>query len=309
MNGGRSKATRNSLAGVFVGLSVSADEETARLGFDEAIVNNVIRQLAESLVALDAGLVLGHDWRPGGVMHEVLRLAIDRRASQRSPEPTLRNVLPWPDQPAMAEDERAELAEFITIELGGLPPALESRAVPKPAKSSDAYRYLRARGLTWMREKLIEIQSACICMGGRTTGAQGRYPGVVEELLLAVKARRPIYVSRLFGGACAQVVDALRGETDSPPAEFAPTDGDVRRAYEAFAPRWEPDEPAAAIDGAGIWHALRKIGVRGIAARNGLTVAQNEALFDASSVDAVLHFVVRGLLRLRTTLRLRRTKG
>jgi len=47
--------------------------------------------------------------------------------------------------------------------------------------------------------------------GGRTSGAAGRYPGVIEEAFLALRASKPLYLAGILGGATRQVIDAIEG--------------------------------------------------------------------------------------------------
>lgn len=89
----------------------------------------------------------------------------------------------------------------------------------------------------------------------------------------------------MIGGATAQVIAALR---QAPmPANF----GQPRHEGERAAPRV-------------IWNRLMAIGMTGLARHNGLSEAENEALFKATNMAQILEAVVLGLSRLRTAGRL-----
>src|SRR5690606_12847315 len=109
------------------------------------------------------------------------------------------NLVPWPDEPELSEPERTALAAHLAVEPAGLPPALVPHAATA-ARGSTERCYLRARGLTHLRRRLTATTNARLCIGGKLGGSQGRYPGIVEEALLAIEAKQPLYVSGLFGG-------------------------------------------------------------------------------------------------------------
>src|ERR1700751_2349303 len=96
-------------------------------------------------------------------------------------QPLLRNFLPWPDKPFLSELDLERLSTTLRVEPVGLPSELTTFASDPvlPHRDDDVYRYLRARGLTFLRHKLNEVCDVRVCLGGRRTGAQGRYPGVI----------------------------------------------------------------------------------------------------------------------------------
>jgi hypothetical protein len=50
------------------------------------------------------------------------------------------------------------------------------------------------------------------CVGGGRFGSAGRYPGVIEEALLAVRDNKPLYLASFLGGASEQIVEAIEGK-------------------------------------------------------------------------------------------------
>jgi hypothetical protein len=65
--------------------------------------------------------------------------------------------------------------------------------------------------LTVTREKMVSDSDALVALGGRLTGFQGVFPGVVEECYSAMRASKPLYLIGGFGGAAAAVVDLISG--------------------------------------------------------------------------------------------------
>src|SRR5262249_52426005 len=72
-----------------------------------------------------------------------------------------------------------------------------------------AHRYVRARSLTVMREAMVAETDARILLGGRVSGHQGKYPGILEEAALTL-GRRPIFLIGAFGGCTRLIIRALR---------------------------------------------------------------------------------------------------
>ena len=66
--------------------------------------------------------------------------------------------------------------------------------------------------LTLMRKELTDIMDKKIAIGGKITGFSGFNPGVYEEIYLAVKAKKPIFLIGGFGGVVEKVIDLLNGK-------------------------------------------------------------------------------------------------
>jgi hypothetical protein len=127
-----------------------------------------------------------------------------------------------------------------------------------------------AHGLTAMRRFVTRECDARVVMGGRRAGFRGRMPGVLEEALIALEARRPLYVLGGFGGCAGDVAEwlGLRGPSQ------AVTSGDAA-----------PEVPEAFVRfSASDLH-------------NGLTVDENRALASTAHIDQAVTLVLRGLAR------------
>jgi hypothetical protein len=118
--------------------------------------------------------------------------------------PPILNLLPWPDATRIDHEVLLRLHQIIDIRSAGLPEGLVE-AAPRAAGDRDLWRYLRSRGLTHLRRRMTEECAARVCLGGRESGYKGRYPGVLEEALLAFEARRPVYLVGLLGGVAERL--------------------------------------------------------------------------------------------------------
>lgn len=289
------------LSGMRVGLSISESHDSIQAGYPEWQVNHVTVQLVAALFGQGAGVVFGHDWRDDGVMDAVYAFARAMQAATpgdgEKEDPLLRNLLPWPDQPRLTPMEQKELGSTLRIEEAGLPTELQPYA-PEAATSRRLYTYLRSRGLTHLRQRLNETTNARLCCGGRTSSFQGRYPGIIEEALLAVHTGKPLFLVGLLGGATAQVIGALQGEA---PPEASQTRSEIRATYEN-PPARESDEKTWAdriVNEAEVWELFRTAGVQEIAARNALSTEENLELFRSPSFERIVELLLIGLRRLR----------
>jgi len=295
------------LAGLSVGLSISESDDSAQRGFPKWQVNRVTLQVTAALLGQGAGVVFGHDWRDDGVMEAVYGFArqmqppdpISPEEGHRAGQPLLVNLLPWPDEPTLSKEERAQLASTLRVERAGLPrELLDFTAKVRGSADGSYYAYLRARALTHLRHRLDEFCQARFCLGGRRGGSQGRFPGVIEEALLSVQKRRPLYLAGLLGGATRQVIDAIEGRPM--PKEFCPPT-QLLKLFDA--PPWPENDPATLPDREAdpkqVWMTFRETGINGLAEQNGLDEKENDELFHTPVLDRAIQLVLAGLARLK----------
>jgi hypothetical protein len=303
------KPIHRALAGCAVNLSISESDDSSKLGFPDWQVNRVTVQVVAALFGQGATLVFGHDWRDDGVMEAVCGFAqqvqspvpIPAEEAESSGDPMLRNILPWPDTPFLAKDRLESLGSVLKIEQAGLPVQLaqvaeQAKATPK----SNLYMYVRARGLTFLRYRLNDICNARLCIGGRLSKFQGRYPGVIEEAILAFRSDKPLYLIGLLGGAVKQLGEALEGKPV--PADFCST-AMVKAVYQN--PPVEEDDPTTlvdrTIDPEAIWNELKDGGLAKLSQINKLTPQENQLLLHTQAFDQAMELVLKGLSALHSS--------
>lgn len=305
------------LAGCVVNVSISESDDSTKRGFPEWQVNRVTLQTVSALFGQGATVVFGHDWREDGVMDAVYGFARQMQPPvPLSPEDVeatgqqlLINLLPWPDTPFLdrrdpERRDRERLSSTLRVESAGLPEILQywDNDARKAGPQSDLYQYLRARGLTFLRHRLNEICHARLCLGGRRSGSAGRYPGVIEEALLALRSSKPLYLAGLLGGAAQQIVEAI--EENEMPDDFCPPP-QVEALY-TEPPVRESDDPETLrdrdIDRAAVWKEFAGAGHKTIAEANRLTIKENEELSHTPVLDRVIELVLISLSRLRPDL-------
>jgi SLOG cluster2 len=182
------------LIGCTVGLSISESEDSTGRGFPPWQVNRVTLQVVAALFGQGAGVIFGHDWREDGVMEAVHGFArqmqsplpLSHNEAGAAGQPLLQNLLPWPDTPHLSQQDLDRLRSTLRVEMAGLPEELKPHqdAALGADPNSSLYRYMRARGLTHLRHRLNVECNARLCIGGRTSGSAGRFPGVIDQRTL-----------------------------------------------------------------------------------------------------------------------------
>ena len=299
------------LAGYSLSLSISENEDSTAQGFPDWQVNRLTLQLTAALFGQGVSILFGHNWRDDGVMQAVhgfaqqaqppIRLSKDENSAE--PQPLLLNCLPWPDNPYLylSVEELEMLKPTLSITAMGLPQELESVRDKALSEGPDSrlYRYVRARALTVARKRLTELADARLCIGGRRSKTEGRYPGILEESLLALRVKKPLYLSGVLGGITKDIINAVEGQN---PFAFHPTPIDdlelfTKPPIKEIDPKTQEDRES---DVASVWQLFRSMGESEIARRNGLTEEENREMFHSDVVDHVIRLVLTGLGRLRT---------
>ena len=181
------------LEGMVVGISISEAEDLATTGFTAADVSLVTVELCRRLVALGAQVVLGHQWRPGGIMEQVTRFAqAYHMESGGSGQPIVHNLMAWPDRASLSDFDREQLQDLVRIY--------------EPEEPLG-----RAEALTAMRHQITRIANARVCLSGKMESYGGSMPGVIEEAFLSIDQEQPVYISAMMGGAAAALVEWIRG--------------------------------------------------------------------------------------------------
>ena len=69
-----------------------------------------------------------------------------------------------------------------------------------------------AKNLTKMRKIITKEMDIKIAVGGKITGFTGFYPGVLEEVYLALKENKPVILIKGFGGIVDKIIEFINGK-------------------------------------------------------------------------------------------------
>jgi len=287
------------LAKLRVGLSVAGNaEELARYGFTPAGMNRYTMRLTRALLAEGAYLAFGHDWRPDGVMEAITSLAFDyhRLPEPGQERPLILNLVPWPRKRSNVDaDLLLRLEGTVKVEPVDLPDelqGLEEKALQLKS-GSEEYRYLEARGLTQLRRQLELHCNARVAMGGKLTRYSGRLPGIVEEVLFALRSHHPVYLAGLLGGAARALGRViLYGEDPEPIFRDLPLEELYRQRA---TPATQDALDDASLDREALEQELRSDEIRARLLDNGLTEEENRQLLDSTLEEETILLILKGL--------------
>ena len=218
---------------------MSESSDIARWGMDELHQTQTMLELSRHLLIRGASLAYGGHLGEPGYTRKLFEL-VRSHNSQDGVEPFQRivNHYGWP-LPALTTSTIAEFKQVATIVRIQRPDGVEESLHPDfvaepvffPGNKSAEHRYAWCRGMTEMRafqaDRSRSQVIARIVLGGtfektvkvaaegtiKESWYSGRMPGVLEEVLLSIKAGQPVFLIGAFGGATKLVIDLLQGKS------------------------------------------------------------------------------------------------
>jgi len=303
-----------SLRGKKIALSLSESTDLARFGYEQVHLESAMLELNRYLLLKGTTLAYGGHLGSDGYTASLAELVRSHNSLEGvKPVDRLEVYLGWPIP--LSTDLKAHYKEMARIQRIARPvdidESLHSDLVAEPEQfipgdQSAVHRYAWARGMSEMRRQETTDCVARIVLGGKfglTLAAQeqsgkqekwyvSRIPGVLEEVMLSVKAQQPVFLIGAFGGVAGLVIDLLEGKERpemswdyQKQAPFAP---EMRELYAARNQAWW-DYPAMVDE-------LRQRGISGINPL--LSEAEHKELFHTRDVAHMIELIVRGLQKL-----------
>jgi SLOG cluster2/TIR domain len=289
-----------------VGISISNSPDLALRGFGlpklanekeaplSAHLRDAMGEFARFLLAAGTTLAYGGDLRGGGFTEVLFELVAAYRSMSGEQTPPVQSYLAWPLYLDLSKEQESDWSGLVEFHRIPAPADLGLDPAVKIAPRTPENRMAWARSLTAMRQRMnVEIH-ARLLMGGQTRGL-GKYPGLVEEALLAMRARKPVYLIGAFGGAAEAIIEAIHG---SKPAaltfDYQAADPAARAAIDLYNAKIPPGEES--IDYHALTTEFETAGIAGL--NNGLDADDNERLFTTTHLPEMVALVLRGLGRL-----------
>jgi hypothetical protein len=287
------------LGGKRIGISISDSADLGALGMNDTVVKLAYVEMTRHLLAHGATVAYGGDHREEGFAQVLFDLV--QTYARGGPDLGKRtiNYLAWPLHLTLKKKQRTKLLDVATIVAMPLEDELKDAfgLDPKVFLNPDTteHRYVWARCLTRMRERMRGEIDVRLVLGGQTDHFKGRYPGIAEEALLSLG--KPIYLLGGFGGCARDLIEAVDGKiperlTRDYQCGRAGHHKDYKDLYDDYNARHGDDS----IDYGALCGAFAEKGVAGLA--NGLGEAENRTLFATDDIDEMIALVLRGLVRL-----------
>ena len=291
-------SNRDNLSKVRVGISIS-DVKGDSFSSYHLHPDHLIRlaqDLARHLLARSATLLYGGDLRTDGFTEFILDEASILKDRIGDTQPHVENHLAWPlyvsDQEIVTW--RARFREVMDTVEYGIPDDVSggiSQDVFLPP-DNPKNKYIWSRCLTEMREKSISNSTVRICAGGKVSGYKGKMPGVLEEVILALNAEKPVFLLGAFGGVVGDICTVIL-DNEVPDS--------LTENWQIFHNEDYSDLQKIArsnghyCDYDSVVNTLKRINLSKLSAQVGLTELEYKRLMLSPFIDECTYLILKGL--------------
>lgn len=293
-----SPTDRTVFESINVGISISEPNDAAIIGknLPRDQLTRLAQDVARHILARSGQLHYGGGLRPSGFTEFILDEAVALSNRQISDTIFVHNHLAWPLYQDGEELKRwiANYGDILRTECVPIPEDVIGSVdvsqflSPKDTES----QYVWSRCLTEMRMALTKELDAQVCVGGRLSGYKGKLPGVLEEIILAIKNNLPTYVLGAFGGVASEFANFLSTQ-NFPDAFTEAWQVDVNQGYGELQRR--AGDAGHAADYEEIASILEKIDIPSLAALSGLSCDEYTRLLNTPFIDECVHLIIKGL--------------
>ncbi len=282
------------LKGKTIGVSISESDNLNELGYGVAHLKDAMIEMARYILALGGKLAYGGDMRQGGFTELMFDLLAYYKADKElAPYERFYSYLAWPLSLNLTPEKEAELRLNVSFKKTAPPTDLSianTGEFLKPDSSENLYVWSRC--LTKMREEMELACNARVFIGGRTKGFKGKCPGILEELLIAIQNKHPVYLIGAFGGITRDIIDALNdAKSDSFSDEFYFDNAEYKEMFTFYNSKHLSNK----IDYNEYFLILKKMNFKGISETNGLTELENKRLSNTPHISEMVHLILKGL--------------
>lgn len=293
-----------------IAVSMSENEELLTLGYSAEHLNDLCLQLARSLLRLGASVAYGGILGVGNftkTLYEAARWELESHPSKNENsilKTPFVNYQPWPHYLRVTLEEVARQQDTCRYEFVG------DREVPgQPSGDKNDDNRRAAHASTRMRRWMAADCHSRIVVGGKTTKFAGLLPGIVEEALFHLEAKKPLYIVGGFGGAAGDLAKAILRRSDADPLpgslnqesrEGSVPFDDLLQAFpnanEAVKLQHDVSYEDARRSYARLHdqvNLIRKSGLRSL--NNGLDAEANASLMKSEDANEIVGSVVKGL--------------
>ena len=282
------------LKGKTIGISVSVSDNLSELGYGEVHQKDAMIEVARYIISLGGKLAYGGDLRQGGFTELLFELLAYYKADKElQPNERLFSYLSYPISTMLNDKQQAALIQNVSFKKISPPTdinVLEPKKLFEELTPENLYQW--ARCLTKMREEMETICDARIFIGGAIRKFKGKCPGILEELLIALEHKHPVYLVGAFGGITREAIEVLKGnQSDSFSEEFYFGNADYKNMVAIYNEKHSDNT----IDYKKYLATLQAIGLNGIAELNGLSEDENLRLTNTPHISEVVYLILKGL--------------
>lgn len=280
-----------------IGVSVSepSDEDLIGIGQNSSLLVQLSQDFARHILCRGSTLIYGGDLRESGFTEFIFNEAQALQTRLQTNNIHLINYISWPIYKSDTTEVKNWKAKFRPIakmdeiappaDTNDLIPSIEAFLPPTNVQNL----FVWSRCLTNMRNTMIKNCDVRICAGGRHSGYKGKMPGVLEEIIIAIDMKRPLFLLGGFGGVTASVCKLIQGITL--PDELT-QDWQIQNnaGYKELLDFCLSRDVQYSVDYDSLAKKLKNVDLL-----NGLSKDENIKLFTTPFIDEALHLVLKGL--------------
>lgn len=277
------------LAGRKIAISISEPDSFTDDLLGQEAINDLAIEVARHLLAASAELVYGGDLRQNGFTVKLAELSYQYAKSEHTVDDcvSFHNFSAWPIYNSINHIEELFLKRHrvFTHKID----APDGCSVEDKDKfilpHNPHYKVLWSESLTRMRNALEAFADALIVMGGRTSNFKGKMPGVIQEVQIALRLNKPVYIVGSTGG-CAYILRKciLDGILPEEAPQMYTVDEDLGKALH---------EAGEDVDGLKFLCNLKDGGIDQL--KNGLSEEENIRLLNSTNVTEIIALILHGL--------------
>lgn len=285
------------LKGNRIGISISnpSEEELINIGQNNSHLTKLSQDLARYLLAHSGTLVYGGDLRPNGFTEFLFNEAKILKARLTTKDIYLQNYIAWPIYKKDNKDiilwkaKYSDVAEMVELLY---PKDVEDLVIDEetflpPTNTQNLFVW--SRTLTEMRKEMIDNCAIRICAGGRHSGYKGIMPGVLEEILISIEKKRPLFILGGFGGVASSVCNLIQNGII---AKELTLDWQISNncGYKELLEFYKKRKNKLPVDYKSVIETIKNANLN-----NGLGEEENNRLFNTPFIDEAISLVLKGI--------------
>lgn len=285
------------LRGKNIGISISDPElkYLTAIGQNSNHLKFLSQETAKYILGNHGNLIYGGDLREEGFTQYLLEECQFLAGRQDDISPKVVNYRSWPiyNNKKKTIEWDAHYAPYVNnIQTDPGAPVPKNRKSKFVPPDTGEHLFWWGTSLTHMREEMIKNCDVRICAGGKFSGYKGKMPGVLEEILIALKQNKPLYLLGGFGGVVQEVTQMiLRNETPIHLTMKWQTDNNLM--YEELMNNYQEAANEEPTNYEKICNYLSNLNFKAL--HNGLSVEENLKLFTTVYYDEAIHLILKGL--------------
>lgn len=270
-----------------VAISISESQDIESLGQRQYHLRSFIVELARYLLSCNMQLMYGGNIRYDKDFNfaNIIAQLVMSYNEQYTTDAVIKNYTSYPFYEKIEDSIKTDLLDIVDF----IDVAPDEKYTLNNLEQIER-NYITAETLSKMRRLMNNDMDIKVVAGGKIEGFVGKYPGVLEEVYLALEDDKPIYLIGGFGGITKKIIDLFNGSIPKELSlEYQLEDKEFEKLYDYYKGRNEQH----LIDYEKINNLFIQKGIEGL--NNGLTIEENQRLFESKDIYEIVALIMKGL--------------